>query len=92
MYKRQIYDAFGFVLCNYDCMSAFSKSVFTGIGNAAVSYTHLDVYKRQELQIRTNGMDFLATLEHQLRYKKGIEEMLSLIHILCQSIMVVIVG
>ena len=28
------YDAFGFVLCNYDCMSAFSKSVFTGIGNA----------------------------------------------------------
>ena len=23
-----------FVLCNYDCMSAFSKSVFTGIGNA----------------------------------------------------------
>ena len=27
-------DAFGFVLCNYDCMSAFSKSVFTGIGNA----------------------------------------------------------
>ena len=25
---------FGFVLCNYDCMSAFSKSVFTGIGNA----------------------------------------------------------
>ena len=31
---RTIYDAFGFVLCNYDCMSAFSKSVFTGIGNA----------------------------------------------------------
>ena len=28
-----------------------------------------------ELQIRTNGMDFWATLEHQLRYKKGIEEM-----------------
>ena len=27
-----------------------------------------------ELQIRTNGMDFWATLEHQLRYKKGIEE------------------
>ena len=44
---------------------------------APVSYTHLDVYKRQrvELQIRTNGMDFWATLEHQLRYKKGIEEM-----------------
>ena len=31
--RGQIY-AFGFVLCNYDCMSAFSKSVFTGIGNA----------------------------------------------------------
>ncbi len=31
---RTIYDAFGFVLCNYDCMSAFGKSVFTGIGNA----------------------------------------------------------
>lgn len=31
---------------------------------------------RVELQIRTNGMDFWATLEHQLRYKKGIEEML----------------
>ena len=30
---------------------------------------------RVELQIRTNGMDFWATLEHQLRYKKGIEEM-----------------
>ena len=29
---------------------------------------------RVELQIRTNGMDFWATLEHQLRYKKGIEE------------------
>ena len=29
-----------------------------------------------ELQIRTNGMDFWATLEHQLRYQKGIEEML----------------
>ena len=28
---------------------------------------------RVELQIRTNGMDFWATLEHQLRYKKGIE-------------------
>ena len=30
---------------------------------------------RVEPQIRTNGMDFWATLEHQLRYKKGIEEM-----------------
>ena len=30
---------------------------------------------RVELQIRTNGMDFWATLEHQLCYKKGIEEM-----------------
>lgn len=30
---------------------------------------------RAEVQIRTNGMDFWATLEHQLRYKKGIEEM-----------------
>ena len=30
---------------------------------------------RAESQIRTNGMDFWATLEHQLRYKKGIEEM-----------------
>ena len=30
---------------------------------------------RVELQIRTNGMDFWATLEHQLRYKKGIENM-----------------
>lgn len=28
-----------------------------------------------EIQIRTIGMDFWATLEHQLRYKKGIEEM-----------------
>ena len=26
---------------------------------------------RAEIQIRTNGMDFWATLEHQLRYKKG---------------------
>ena len=33
---------------------------------------------RVELQIRTNGMDFWATLEHQLRYKKGIEEMLDM--------------
>lgn len=30
---------------------------------------------RAEIQIRTIGMDFWATLEHQLRYKKGIEEM-----------------
>ena len=30
---------------------------------------------RVELQIRTNGMDFWATLEHQLRYKQNIEEM-----------------
>ena len=30
---------------------------------------------RAEIQIRTTGMDFWATLEHQLRYKKGIEEM-----------------
>ena len=30
---------------------------------------------RAEIQIRTNGMDFWANLEHQLRYKKGIEEM-----------------
>ena len=30
---------------------------------------------RAEIQSRTNGMDFWATLEHQLRYKKGIEEM-----------------
>ena len=29
---------------------------------------------RVELQIRTNGMDFWATFEHQLRYKKGTEE------------------
>ena len=28
-----------------------------------------------EIQIRTNGMDFWATLEHQLRYKQNIEEM-----------------
>lgn len=28
-----------------------------------------------EIQIRTIGMDFWATLEHQLRYKQGIEEM-----------------
>ena len=46
---------------------------------------------RVELQIRTNGMDFWATLEHQLGYKKGIEEMpgyeeiLSLIHISCSE-------
>ena len=33
---------------------------------------------RVELQIRTNGMDFWATLEHQLRYKKGIEECLDM--------------
>ena len=26
--------AFGFVLCNYDCMSAFSKPAFTGTWNA----------------------------------------------------------
>ena len=31
--------------------------------------------KRAEIQIRTNGMDFWATLEHQLRYKKGIEDL-----------------
>lgn len=30
---------------------------------------------RAEIQIRTIGMDFWATLEHQLRYKKGIEQM-----------------
>lgn len=30
---------------------------------------------RAEIQIRTIGMDFWATLEHQIRYKKGIEEM-----------------
>ena len=30
---------------------------------------------RVELQIRTNGMDFWATLEHQLRYNKGIEDL-----------------
>ena len=30
---------------------------------------------RVELQIRTNGMDFWATLEHQLRYKKGIKDL-----------------
>lgn len=30
---------------------------------------------RAEIQIRTNGMDFWATLEHQLRYKQDIEEM-----------------
>ena len=30
---------------------------------------------RVELQIRTNGMDFWATLEHQLRNKKGIEDL-----------------
>ena len=29
---------------------------------------------RAEIQIRTNGMDFWATLEHQLRYKQDIEE------------------
>ena len=39
-----------------------------------------DIYKgktpmRAEIQIRTNGMDFWATLEHQLRYKQNIEEM-----------------
>ena len=30
---------------------------------------------RAEIQIRNNGMDFWATLEHQLRYKQDIEEM-----------------
>ena len=29
-----LFDAFGFVLCNYDCMSAFSKPAFTGTWNA----------------------------------------------------------
>ena len=38
-----------------------------------VSYTHLDVYKRQvEVQFRTIAMDFWASLEHKLRYKKSI--------------------
>ena len=31
---RTIDNAFRFVLCNYDCMSAFGKSAFTGIWNA----------------------------------------------------------
>ena len=31
--------------------------------------------EKVEQQIRTNGMDFWATLEHQLRYKKGIEDL-----------------
>ncbi len=30
---------------------------------------------RAEVQIRTIGMDFWASLEHQLRYKKGLKEM-----------------
>lgn len=30
---------------------------------------------KAEIQIRTIGMDFWASLEHQLRYKKGIEQM-----------------
>lgn len=30
---------------------------------------------KAEIQIRTIGMDFWATLEHQIRYKKGIEGM-----------------
>ena len=38
----------------------------------AVSYTHLDVYKRQ-VQFRTIAMDFWASLEHKLKYKKDID-------------------
>ena len=30
---------------------------------------------RAEIQIRTIGMDFWASLEHQLRYKQGIENL-----------------
>lgn len=33
---------------------------------------------RVELQIRTNGMDFWATLEHQLRYKKELKKCLAM--------------
>lgn len=43
--------------------------------NSPESLQFLNNAMRVELQIRTNGMDFWATLEHQLRYKKGIEEM-----------------
>ena len=40
-----------------------------------VLFSQVNTPMRVELQIRTNGMDFWATLEHQLRYKKGIEEL-----------------
>lgn len=36
---------------------------------------HMNNQYRLEDDIARNGMDFWATLEHQLRYKKGIEEM-----------------
>ena len=38
-------------------------------------FSNVKTPMRVELQIRTNGMDFWATLEHQLRYKKGIEDL-----------------
>ena len=40
-----------------------------------VFFSKVKTPMRVELQIRTNGMDFWATLEHQLRYKKGIEDL-----------------
>lgn len=38
-----------------------------------VFFSEGKTFMRAEVQIRTIGMDFWASLEHQLRYKKGLE-------------------
>ena len=42
--------------------------------NVPVTFTDKTIYVKVEVQIRTIAMDFWASLEHKLKYKKNISK------------------
>ena len=57
-------------------------------GQSAVSYTHLDVYKRQSMVVVTHEMSFARDVADRIIFMDGgviVEEGLSLIHIYINS-------
>ena len=71
------------MLCNI-----FSKFIYFGIGFGAVSYTHLDVYKRQPMHITAlRGRSWrMRASSSSITLTQTMKKRLSLIHIFCTSL------
>ena len=55
MYKRQILSVVGFYMICLDAKASLASNSPFKVGVIAVSYTHLDVYKRQGISSENGG-------------------------------------